>query len=63
MKTTMSISQTRSQKILRKRSLSELDDVIEEMIDRNPDFVVQLEKVIEEKLKEQDALSRRPRSS
>jgi len=62
MKTTMSISQTRSQKILRKRSLSELDDVIEEMIDRNPDFVVQLEKVIE-KLKEQDALSRRPRSS
>ena len=59
----MSVSQSKSQKILRKRSLSELDDVIEEMLDRNPDLVIQLEKVIEEKLKEQDALSRRSRSS
>lgn len=49
--------------MLRKRSLFELDDVIDEIIDRNPDFVIQLEKVIEEKLKEQDALSRRSRSS
>ena len=49
--------------MLRKRSLSELDDVIDEIIDRNPDFVIQLEKVIEEKLKEKDALSRRSRSS
>jgi len=32
----------------RKRSLSELDDVIDEIIDRNPEWVLQLEKIIEE---------------
>jgi len=62
MKTTMSTSRTRNQTTLRKRNLKELDDVIEEIIDRNPGFVVQLEKMIENKLKEQDALPRRSRS-
>lgn len=62
MKTTMSTSRTRNQTTLRKRNLKELDDVIEKIIDRNPGFVVQLEKMIENKLKEQDALPRRSRS-
>lgn len=56
-----SVSQTNPDP-LRKRSLNELDDVIEEIIDRNPGFIVQLEKIIKDKLKEQDALPRRPRS-
>lgn len=30
----------------RKRSLAELDDVIDEIIERNPEFVKQLEKTI-----------------
>lgn len=32
-----------------KRSLAELDDVIEEIIRRNPDWVAELEKLIEDK--------------
>lgn len=47
----------------KRRSLKELDNVIDEIIDRNPIFVSQLEKFIEEKLKEQDAISSRSRSS
>lgn len=47
---------------LRKRSLAELDDVIDEILDRNPDFVVELEKIIEQQKKEQNAIPRRPRS-
>ena len=30
-----------------KRSLAELDDVIDEIIDRNPDFVEKISKIIE----------------
>ena len=55
-------SQTNQQNPLRRRSLAELDDVIDEILDRNPDFVVQLEKIIEETKKEQNAVSRRSRS-
>jgi hypothetical protein len=36
---------------LRKRSLKELDDVIEEMIERNPEEFQELMKLIDEKLK------------
>lgn len=32
-----------------KRSLAELDDVIEEIIHRNPDWVAELRKLIEDK--------------
>ena len=32
-----------------KRSLAELDDVIDEIIDRNPEFMKTLEKIISEK--------------
>lgn len=35
---------------LRKRSLKELDDVIEEMIERNPEEFQELMKLIDEKL-------------
>ena len=31
----------------RRRSLAELDDVIDELIERNPDFVEKLNKIIE----------------
>lgn len=55
-------SQTNQQNLPRRRSLAELDDVIDEILDRNPDFVVQLEKIIEETKKEQNAVSRRSRS-
>ena len=34
-----------------KRSLAELDDVIDEIIDRNPEFMKTLEKIIAEKQK------------
>ena len=54
-------SQTNQQNPLRRRSLTELDDVIDEILDRNPDFVVKLEKIIEEQ-KEKHVISRRPRS-
>ena len=33
---------------LRKRSLAELDDVIDEIMERNPDFLKELEKIINE---------------
>ena len=33
---------------LRKRSLEELDDVIDEIIARNPDWVKEIERIIEE---------------
>lgn len=48
--------------VIHKRSLAELNNVIDEILDRNPDFVVKLEKIIEEQKKEQNALPRRPRS-
>lgn len=32
---------------LRKRSLAELDDVIEEIIERNPDFMKKIQDIIE----------------
>ena len=32
-----------------KRSLAELDDVIDEIIERNPEFVEKINKIIEEK--------------
>lgn len=31
---------------LRKRSLAELDDVIDEIIERNPDFVKRIEEIV-----------------
>lgn len=34
---------------MKRRNLSELDEVIDEIIDRNPDFMLQLDKVINEK--------------
>jgi hypothetical protein len=37
---------------LRKRSLKELDTVLDEIIDRNPTFIDDLTKVIREKLAE-----------
>jgi hypothetical protein len=36
---------------LRKRSLKELDDVIEEMIERNPEEFQELMELVDEKLK------------
>ena len=36
---------------LRKRSLKELDDVIEEMIERNPDEFQELMELVDEKLR------------
>jgi len=33
---------------LKRRSLGELDEAIDEIIDRNPDFMLQLTKVINE---------------
>jgi hypothetical protein len=33
---------------LRRRSLAELDDVIDEIMERNPEFVEKLTKIIEE---------------
>lgn len=32
---------------LRKRSLKELDDVIEEILARNPDFMIELDKILD----------------
>lgn len=37
----------------KKRSLAELDDVIEEIIERNPDWINQIEEIIEKKKKKQ----------
>ena len=34
---------------LRRRSLAELDDVIDEIIARNPEFVEKINKIVEEK--------------
>jgi hypothetical protein len=39
---------------LRRRSLAELDDVIDEIIERNPEFVKELNRIVEEKRKEQE---------
>jgi len=39
---------------LRRRSLAELDDVIDEIMDRNPEFVEKLTKMIEEKRTENE---------
>lgn len=61
MKKATSTSKT-TQNPLRKRSLSEVDDVIQKIIDRNPDFVIELEKYIEKQLKDPNVISRRPRS-
>lgn len=36
---------------LRKRSLAELDDVIDEIINRNPEWVAKINRIIEEKKK------------
>ena len=33
---------------MKRRSLGELDQVIEELIDKNPDFMLQLTKIINE---------------
>ena len=40
-------------KTLKKRSLAELDDVIEDIIQRNPDWINQIEEIIENKKKKQ----------
>lgn len=56
-----SSSKTNQMNPLRRRSLAELNDVIDEILDRNPDFVVKLEKVIKEQ-KEKNAISCRSRS-
>ena len=42
---------------LRKRSLSELDDVIDEIIARNPEFVEKLGKIIAEKQNKQNGVN------
>ena len=47
------ISQQRSDHNLQKRSLAELDDVIDEIIARNPEFMQKLEKIIAESLEQQ----------
>jgi hypothetical protein len=39
---------------LRRRSLAELDDVIDEIMERNPEFVKELNRIVEEKRKEQE---------
>jgi hypothetical protein len=44
---------TAQQDDLHRRSLAELDDVIEEIIDRNPEFVIELERVINERLEKE----------
>ena len=43
---------------LRRRSLAELDDVIEEIIARNPEYVKKLIKIIEEKRNKDDKSKR-----
>jgi hypothetical protein len=50
------------QDLLRKRSLKELDTVIDEIVDRNPDFVKELTKVIKEKLAEDNKNAQNPLS-
>ena len=37
---------------LRKRSLAELDDVIDEIIERNPEWVEEINRIVEEKRNE-----------
>ena len=37
------------------RSLAELDDVIEEIVERNPEWFAELEKLIEESLNDDSA--------
>ena len=39
----------KSQPDLRRRSLAELDDVIDEIIERNPEFMKKLQKILAEK--------------
>ena len=39
----------KSQPNLRRRSLAELDDVIDEIIERNPEFMKKLQKILAEK--------------
>lgn len=43
-----------SQPNLRRRSLAELDDVIDEIMDRNPEFVEELNRIVEEHRKKQE---------
>ena len=38
-----------------KRSLAELDDVIDEIIERNPDWVEKINRIVEEKRNEQNS--------
>ena len=45
---------TAQQDDLRRRSLAELDDVIEEIIDRNPQFMIELERIIDERLEKEE---------
>jgi len=40
-----------------KRSLAELDDVIDEIMERNPDFVEKINKIIEKKLNKNERTS------
>lgn len=39
---------------LKKRSLEELDDVIEEIIERNPEWAAEIERIIEAERNEQN---------
>lgn len=59
-------SQTKNQLPPKKKSLKELDTVIDEMIDRNPDFIKTLTNIIKDQLKKDNTnvkkniISRRP---
>ena len=38
---------------LQRRSIAELDEVIDEILERNPDFIEEIMKIVEEKRNEQ----------
>jgi hypothetical protein len=46
---------------MKRRSLLELDTVIDEILDRNPEFQIELDKIIKESI--DDSLHSGPRSS
>lgn len=47
-------SQKKSQLLPKKKSLKELDSVIDEMINRNPDFIEIMTNIIKEQLKKDE---------
>jgi len=49
---TLQVPNMNEQPNLRRRSLSELDDVIDEIIERNPEWVEKINRIVEEKRNE-----------